>query len=178
MGNKLYQVIDNVYSAKDQDNFFEFARNSLYRLGWADRFWQDVNGQQRSLYSHLSDDDVCNMGVLSSDIILDNRVVEFIGGRSPISPIINLADPSSCFMPHTHGQYDTFICYLNTRWNTEWAGETIIYNDTGDEAEYAVSFKPSRVLLLKDGVRHSIRPPSIAAPDFRFTFACMFEAAQ
>ena len=57
----------------------------------------------------------------------------------------------------------------------EYAGETLIYEDDGEEACRAVSFVPGRVLWLSREVQHSIRPPSHACPTYRFTFACFFE---
>jgi ribosomal protein L16 Arg81 hydroxylase len=79
-------------------------------------------------------------------------------------------------MPHTHPDKDVLLYYCNVRWNTEWAGETIIYSDNDSEAEHAISYRPGRVLWLPKGVMHSVRPPSNACPEYRFTFAAMFQA--
>jgi len=168
----MYEIIDNAYSARDRDDMFEFVRNSKYRIGWADRNFNDVNGQRRIMYSPFTLDEVEDMGVLR----LHNspRIDELVRGRTPTQNIINLAEPSNVFCPHTHGDLDTLLYYCNTRWAPEWAGETIIYSEHDYEAEHAVSFKPGRVLWLNAGVMHSVRPPSQAAPDYRFTFAAFF----
>jgi hypothetical protein len=170
-----FEIIDDAYTSADCEFLFGFAKNSFFRFGWTEDHWSDVNGQERILYSNLSDEDVDNAGLLKPPMLKSDRLIELIAGRDCKQAVINLADPSNCFCPHTHIDRDVMVYYMNTRWNAEWAGETIIYNDYGGEAEYAVSFKPARVLWLKAGVRHSLRPPSIAAPEMRFTFAAMFE---
>lgn len=170
-----FEVIDGAYTASDCESLFSFAKNSLYSFGWSDQFWRDVNGQERILYSNLSEQDVYNAGFLREPMLKDERLIELIGGRECHTAVINLADPSNCFCPHTHPDKDVMVYYMNTRWNTEWAGETIIFNDYETEAEHAISFKPARVLWLNAGVRHSLRPPSIAAPEMRFTLAAMFQ---
>lgn len=170
-----FEIVDGAYTASDCEELFGFAKKSFYRFGWSDNFWNDVNGQDRILYCDLSPEDVDNFGILRTPMLKDSRLIDLIGGRECEKAVINLADPSNCFCPHTHPDKDVMVYYMNTRWNTEWAGETIIYNDYEMEAEYAVSFKPARVLWLKAGVRHSLRPPSIAAPEMRFTFAAMFQ---
>jgi len=167
-----YEIIDNAYSAQDRENIFSFVRNSKYVLGWADQHWDDVNGQRRILYSHYSLEDVENMGVFR--LHNNPRIDELINGRTPVKQVINLAEPSNTFLPHTHYNEEVFIYYCNHRWNPEWAGETIIYSEHEYEAEHAITFRPGRVLWLKRGVMHSLRPPSQAAPEYRFTFAAFF----
>lgn len=170
----MYEIIDNAYSARDRDEMFEFVRNSKYRIGWADRNFDDVNGQRRIMYSPYTQEDTQNMGVL--DCHKNLRIEELIRGRTPEYSVINLAEPSNVFCPHTHPELETFIYYCNPRWKPEWAGETIIYSEHDFEAEHAVTFKPGRVLWLNAGVTHSVRPPSQACPDYRFTFAAFFKA--
>lgn len=170
-----FEVIDNVYPAWAVEQLFHAAKMSYYKFGWRDQFWNDVNGQDRILYCDLSSDDVDNFGFLKEPMLQNERLIELIGGRECWRSVINLADPSNCFCPHTHPDKDVMVYYMNPRWNTEWAGETIIYSDHDDEAEYAVSLKPARVTWLSAGTRHSLRPPSIVAPEMRFTLAAMFE---
>ena len=176
-----FEIIDHVYTAPEVESLFLFAKRSYYRFGWEDAHWRDVNGQERILYSRLSPEDVFAAGLLREPMLKNERLIELIAGREASigshgsAAVINLADPSNCFCPHTHPNHDVMVYYMNPRWNPEWAGETIIYNDFEVEAEYAVSIKPGRVLWLEAGVRHTLRPPSIAAPEMRFTLAAMFE---
>lgn len=167
-----YEIIDNAYSAQDRWKMYDFARNSRYVFGWAESGWEDVNGHRRVLHSNYSLEDVENMGVLR--LHNSSRIDELIGGRTPVKQVINLAAPSDTFNAHTHPDKEVFIYYCNFRWNPEWAGETIIYSEHEYEAEHAITFRPGRVLWLNAGVMHTLRPPSQAAPEHRFTFAALF----
>jgi len=168
-----FEIIDNAYTAADIERMFVFVKTSMYRIGWEDSNWDDIVGQNRIMYSDYTQEDVENFGVLSCHN--SSRITELINGRIPSKVVINLAEPSNTFCPHTHPDKEVFIYYCNHRWNPEWAGETIIYSDHDDEAEHAISFKPGRVLWLKKGARHSVRPPSHACPEYRFTFAAFFK---
>ena len=170
----MYEIIDNAYSAQDRERMFNFVLKSRYQIGWAEEHWGDVNGQRRIMHSAYTQEDAQAMGVLHCHS--SARINELIGGRTPVNNVINLAEPSNVFCPHTHPELETFIYYCNTRWKPEWAGETIIYSEHDYEAEHAVTFKPGRVLWLKAGVMHSVRPPSQACPDYRFTYAAFFKA--
>jgi hypothetical protein len=168
-----HEIIDNAYSAADMERMFGFVRNSNFRLGWQDQHWNDITGQRRILYSDYSQEDLDNMELLYCHN--SPRITELINGRTPVKAAINLAEPANTFLPHTHVGEEVLLYYVNHRWNPEWAGETIIYADHDNEAEHAVSFKPGRVLWLKEGVKHSVRPPSNACPEYRFTCAVMFK---
>ena len=167
-----YEIIDNAYSAADREEMFGFVRNSLFKLGWRDQHWYDVIGQRRLMYSHYTPEDVAAFGVFSRHN--NQRITELINGRTPTQTVINLAEPANSFHPHTHPDKEVFLYYCNHRWNPEWAGETILYTDHDYEAEHAISYKPGRVLWLNKGVKHSVRPPSNACPEYRFTFAALF----
>lgn len=151
---------------------FKFIKQSRYQLGWADQHWADVTGQQRTMFSPFSLEDVDNLGVLR--LYNDPRIDELIRGRTPVQQVVNLAEPGSVFTPHTHPGWETFLYYCNYRWSPEWAGETIIFSENDFEAEHAISVKPGRVLWMDEGVMHSVRGPSNACPEYRFTFSAFF----
>ena len=53
----------------------------------------------------------------------------------------------------------TALWFVCERWDTEWGGETLFYDDAGD-AEIAVSPKPGRLLLFDGAIRHAGKPPN------------------
>ena len=64
----------------------------------------------------------------------------------------------------------TALWYLCESWDTEWGGETLFYDDSGD-AQIAVSPKPARLLLFDGAIRHAGKPPNRNCPVARYTFA-------
>ncbi len=69
----------------------------------------------------------------------------------------------------------TALWYLCERWDTEWGGETLFYDATGD-AEIAVSPKPGRLLLFDGAIRHAGKPPNRNCFVSRYTFAIKLRA--
>jgi hypothetical protein len=70
----------------------------------------------------------------------------------------------------------TALWYLCERWDTEWGGETLFYDEAGD-AQIAVSPKPARLLLFDGAIRHAGKPPNRNCPVARYTFAIKLRAA-
>ena len=172
-----YEIIDDAFMRSDILFFYEFARQSLYKIGWHDGdHVADVVGQRRMLYSDYSEEDVKNFEFFQR--IRSPRLQELIAGRKPVKPLVNLVEPSNIMCSHSHLHEDSLIYYANPRWLAQYAGETLIFDDVREEASRAISFVPGRVLWLHTEVQHSIRPPSHACPTYRFTFACFFGAGE
>jgi Rps23 Pro-64 3,4-dihydroxylase Tpa1-like proline 4-hydroxylase len=69
----------------------------------------------------------------------------------------------------------TALWFLSGRWDTEWGGETLFYDDAGD-AQIAVSPKPGRLLLFDGAIRHAGKPPNRNCNVSRYTFAIKLRA--
>lgn len=70
----------------------------------------------------------------------------------------------------------TALWYLCERWDREWGGETLFYDEAGD-ARIAVSPRPSRLLLFDGAIRHAGKAPNRNCPVARYTFAIKLRAA-
>jgi SM-20-related protein len=70
----------------------------------------------------------------------------------------------------------TALWFLCERWDTEWGGETLFYDDAGD-ARVAVSPRPGRLLLFDGAIRHAGKPPNRNCLIARYTFAIKLRAA-
>ena len=69
----------------------------------------------------------------------------------------------------------TALWYLCQSWDTEWGGETLFYDASGD-AQIAVSPRPGRLLLFDGAIRHAGKPPNRNCPVARYTFAIKLRA--
>ena len=69
----------------------------------------------------------------------------------------------------------TALWFLCERWDTEWGGETMFYDASGD-AQLAVTPKPGRLLLFDGAIRHAGKPPNRNCPVGRYTFAVKLRA--
>lgn len=168
----MYRIFDDVFHVADRDYMYSFVRNSLFKVGWADRD-EAIPALLRNLYSDYSEEDLLNMKFMET--IQSETLVELIDGRKPERIVVNLSQPGNVYYQHSHYGEESLVYYANIRWLHEWAGETIIYKEDGEEVETAIAMKPGRVLWLGEGIPHSLRPPSLACPDFRFTLAMFFK---
>jgi SM-20-related protein len=69
----------------------------------------------------------------------------------------------------------TALWFLSERWDTEWGGETLFYDDAGD-AQLAVSPRPGRLLVFDGAIRHAGKPPNRNCYVSRFTLAIKLRA--
>ena len=69
----------------------------------------------------------------------------------------------------------TALWFLCEHWDTEWGGETLFYEASGD-ARLAVSPKPARLLLFDGAIRHAGKPPNRNCFVSRYTFAIKLRA--
>lgn len=70
----------------------------------------------------------------------------------------------------------TALWFLCESWDTEWGGETLFYDESGD-AQIAVTPRPARLLLFDGAIRHAGKPPNRNCPVARYTFAIKLRAA-
>ncbi len=67
----------------------------------------------------------------------------------------------------------TALWYVCQRWETDWGGETLFYNEDGD-AEFVVSPRPGRLAIFDGGLTHVGRPPNRICYEPRYTLAIKF----
>ncbi|WP_437492265.1 2OG-Fe(II) oxygenase [Sorangium sp. So ce1014] len=67
----------------------------------------------------------------------------------------------------------TVLYYANPRWDREWGGETMLYDDSG-AFNLAVLPAPGRVLIFPGATWHCAGIPSRVCPVSRFTLAMKY----
>lgn len=106
-----------------------------------------------------------------------NVVKNFIGERSLLRVYINAytfgtdgyAHKDDIWIPKNFGEdalSETVIIYLNEKWDIDWAGETVIF-DQDNEIEKSVLPKYGRVLAFDSSKLHAARPISRACTTLR-----------
>ena len=67
----------------------------------------------------------------------------------------------------------TALWYVCHRWEPDWGGETLFFNENGD-AEFVVTPKPGRLVVFDGAIQHVGRPPNRICYEPRFTLALKF----
>lgn len=68
----------------------------------------------------------------------------------------------------------TALWFICSKWNIDWGGETVFFNDNGD-AEFVCSPNPGRLVLFDSHLLHAGRAPNRNCLQPRFTFAVKLE---
>lgn len=99
----------------------------------------------------------------------------------PYRAYTNVASYGDMLFTHTDclpDQHDlTALWYLCERWDIEWGGETLFFDDQDDIA-FAVAPKPGRLVVFDGAIKHVGRPPNRICYAPRYTFAIKFERVQ
>lgn len=99
-------------------------------------------------------------------------------GYRPYRAYTNVAQFGDMLFTHTDCLPDqhhlTALWYLCEQWDTEWAGETMFYDELGEIA-CAIVPRPGRLVVFDGAIRHAGRPPNRICYAPRYTFAVKFE---
>jgi len=152
---------------------------NIWRYGWKASREQTAYG---FWHSHFGGDD--------NDAAITDCEHDLVG-RPLVSPVLELwrmlqAGPLLGHVPvrvyanaHTYGGdghlhrdqtapgHFTTIYYAHTEWHPNWAGETVFFNEAGDEIVKAVFPKPGRLVHFPGNIQHAARSPGRECPALR-----------
>lgn len=107
---------------------------------------------------------------------LERYLTKFFGpGYLPYNCSVNHTRQGDSPMEH-QDTYDasaqdvSLLLYLNPRWNLNFAGETVYFDEKG-EIEFSVLPKFLRLAIHEGYIRHASRPPTPACTSSRYTLA-------
>lgn len=91
---------------------------------------------------------------------------------------VNVAHYGDMLFTHTDAHPGagelTALWYICDRWDIEWGGETVFYDNTAD-VRAAVMPRPGRLSIFDGELRHAGRPPNRVCYVPRFTLALKLE---
>jgi Rps23 Pro-64 3,4-dihydroxylase Tpa1-like proline 4-hydroxylase len=169
----MIKVFDHIFPTAYQEFLYQFATNSLYRIGSQDGPATLDRRNHVYVHSEWSMEDLANSGF--QEYLEKSNASSLLAGRKVVRATINLSVPSDTNFIHTHLDQLVGVYYLNLDWKPEWAGETLFYNDSMTEIIHASVYKPNRMIVFNGSVPHTIRPQAFSAPHYRLTLATFFE---
>jgi len=121
---------------------YDISKLSYYKDTYSDLFdiWENIK-------PHLPDGD--NTGV--------NRLY-FNGYTYGTDGYIHTDDP--WIGREYHEPSETCMVYLNTKWNYQWGGETVIINGDTKDIDYSILPKCGRLFIFDSNALHGARPLS------------------
>ena len=166
--NKSIKVYDNVLDLGQRQHLYSFVARSKFIIGWADGAILE-NRQNKFLHSVYSNEDLDNFKLF--DYLQGTEVSKDLEGYTVDQAIVNLSMPSDYNYVHGHTQDKVLLYYVNLEWQDGWHGETLFFDEPCKDVVFASQFTPGRFILFDASIPHTIRPQSIIAAKYRFTFA-------
>lgn len=169
---KEIHIYDGLLPLGLRDRVFNFLSNSKFVIGWGDGTHEKAI-KYKFLHSQFNDEDNENCGLLP--FLKNTAVNELIKNLTVKKSIVNLSVPSDTHFVHAHPEKIVVLYYANMDWEQHWHGETLFYAEDLSDIEVALKYTPGRVIVFDATIPHSMRPQSISADNYRFTYALTFE---
>lgn len=175
--NKTIEIFDDVFTSSERQYHLSFIQNAPYFLGKNSNnsLWQK---NKTFFQSPFSKNQLEELGIFTTESF---RIVNhpYLSDQKSIKNCWALAStPFSTyyyhvdtFSPKSKGK--TLLYYVNDRWDRNWGGETLFADETG-ETEYAVEYKPGRIVVFDNSIEHRPASISMEADEFRFIFVTQF----
>jgi Rps23 Pro-64 3,4-dihydroxylase Tpa1-like proline 4-hydroxylase len=166
--SKKIHIFDNVFSAVERNDMFNFVLNSRYVIdGTSAHSFESIQSKPY-FQSSYSNKDVDNMKFFQSKKL--QPVKDVLLGYVMTRAYIFSSDNTTIHHFHTDPSDLTMIYYPNTTWNTAYGGETMFIDDEMDEIVYTTTYVPGRVIVFNSKILHKMASPSPACPIYRFVF--------
>jgi hypothetical protein len=166
--NKSIKVYDNLFDLVQRQHLYTFVTKSKFSIGWADGAILE-NRQNKFLHSAYSNEDLYNFKIF--DYLQGTELSKELENYRADETIVNLSMPSDYNYVHAHPQSKVLLYYVNLEWQDGWHGETLFFDESCKDIVFASPFTPGRFILFDASIPHTIRPQSIIAAKYRFTFA-------
>jgi SM-20-related protein len=175
--NKQIVIIDNLYNFSEIAGIHKGIIGLNFRIANADEDEvQDI--VDKRLVSHI------DYRALTSMKLLDVEKLKFISKYIPeekfkiYASYVNMGLRGDKHQSHSDYYWangaKTLLYYANKEWNKNWGGETVFFDDKGEEIEYVTPFIPGRLILFDSDIPHLAKEQSSLGPSYRFTLAVKY----
>lgn len=161
-------IFDGVLSCHEHDAVYGYCINSLYTLKHLSDPKIDSFSNNRFV-SVLTPEQIRTLPTtklffeLTADINLPSQIKSvYINSYDKLSSCSAHVD---CAKPAL-----TMLYYANTKWDIDWGGETLFFNNA-KEIAFGSVFKPNRVVLFDSRILHIAKMPTIKANASKFSIA-------
>jgi len=172
--NKLLDIYDDALSFNDRYKFFNYIKNSIYRIGGNDGSGQDQADQIQQIYSVFNPSDIEKMGLVDTEIFKKIAETHDLSNRELKLIRVNFSPPSERNFIHCDAAGVTVLYYASISWKLEWGGHTLFMDDLLDEALYTCIYRPGRFVVFDGTIPHMIMTPTVMATQYRYSLALQF----
>lgn len=175
--NKQIIIIDNLYTYSEVAGIYKYITESPFKIGNTDS--DDVQDIADKRLACPTD---CN--ALHTMKLFDEKKLKVIGKYISEEKLkicrvhINLGIRGDNYKAHSDYYWDSdaksLLYYANKEWDKNWGGETVFFDDSGEEIEYVMPFIPGRLIIFNSDIPHMAKEQSSLGPQYRFTIAVKY----
>ena len=173
------KVYDNVFDFNQSQIIYEQCLDNEYLIGWKDT----QHSEDAFIYSNWPSHywaramEVKDSRNFLYILGLSQPFIDEVQGKKINKTIINCGTIADSMSKHTHLGESVMLYYANLEWKSEWGGETLFYDKSGENVIYTSPFTPNRMIVFSGEVPHRFNPPSRVGPKFRFTISTFYEGS-
>lgn len=175
-GSKQIYVYDNVLEFQFRQNLFTYFSNSYFTTYGYDADFT-VN-RHRQLFSKFGPHDITQSGFLQHQNIQSLVSKHQLESLNISAARVNAVVASERNRCHADNCDWTMIYCANMNWPIEWGGHLLFPNDSADDLDHVVAFKPGRICLFEGTIPHLVQTPTPISEDIRFSFILQFSKDQ
>jgi len=171
--NKKIHIYDDIFHLQDLQDIFafveqgEFKRTNLDLVYFnnqnVDYKWSRLIGINDHWFKRVIEIYNKHIDELKQPFTVERSYINF--------STMETVDMIHCDCLADNTKQFTMLHYANWYWEPNWHGETIFYDDQGQDVVAAVSLKPGRVVFFNGNIPHSAIAPARIAAYPRFTIA-------
>jgi len=167
-------IFDNVFNSCETQRIRSYVETSVYKLGRVS--FPTINLDQTSFFQSMYTSEDMEKLEFNKSNNVNNIFKNYLVQQHIARQWVNVATHLTDYRFHTDSLYPgnkTLMYYVNTKWDSDWGGETLFKNTNG-ELEKAVEFKPNRMVLFDSHLSHKPTQTSINADMYRFIMVMQF----
>ena len=179
----MITILDNAVPPKILANVFTEIKEFGYFYGWKSNSDTDPHGHWNYKIIHASKKETKDQRhTLNKEKYpaccawLDWLTKEVVGENSLLRFYVNAHTYGIDGYPHCDTTRDreekTFLMYLSPDWLPEYAGETVIFNEIGNDIEKSIIPKFGRIIGFPSNRLHAARSVSRLCNKLRITLVC------
>jgi hypothetical protein len=172
--NKKIFIYDELFHHQDLQDIYAYVEQGEYKRSNLDLVYfnnQSVDYKWSRMIG-INDHWFKRVVGIYTDNIDELKHSPFTVERSYINfSTMDTVDMIHCDCLAENTKQFTLLHYANWFWNPNWHGETVFYDDQGQDVVAAVSLKPGRVVFFNGNIPHSAIAPSRISEYPRYTIA-------
>ena len=165
-------IYDDVFSMREQQDIMYFCTNAPFAIhGWRDIMVSEEN----YIHSQITLDQLRISPFIYSKNIEQIMIEQSYVLNNYSLGVVNVDTVIDTHWAHTHTNSNVLLYYAGLKWEQDWGGETLFYDQEGKEILFGSRYTPNRVIAFDGEIPHTIKQQNRTAAKFRISLSLFFD---